>query len=73
MVEGTADERDPCAPVEVAGTVAAMLATLAPRVVRLAFDADAVANPAVARALRDAAAGIRVAGFECEVETWNAN
>lgn len=50
-----------------------ILSALAPRVVRLAFDADAVANPAVARALRDAAAGIRVAGFECEVETWNAN
>lgn len=38
--------------------------------VRLAFDRDAWTNPHVARALRDAAAGIEAAGFNLEVETW---
>lgn len=38
--------------------------------VRLAFDRDAWTNPHVARALRDAAAGIEAAGFNLEVERW---
>jgi len=47
-----------------------VLAALRPRTVRLAFDRDAWTNPHVARALRDAAAGIEAAGFNLEIETW---
>lgn len=47
-----------------------VLGALRAPTVRLAFDRDAWTNPHVARALRDAAAGIEAAGFNLEVERW---
>jgi hypothetical protein len=48
-----------------------ILKDLAPRTVRLAFDADAWTNPHVARALADAFAGLEAAGFDVEIERWH--
>jgi hypothetical protein len=47
------------------------LVSLGARSVRLAFDADAAVNPAVAGALARAARGMVAAGFELEVERWD--
>jgi hypothetical protein len=48
-----------------------VLAELAPRVVHLAFDADSMTNPMVARATEATAEAIALEGYDVLLETWD--
>jgi hypothetical protein len=49
-----------------------VLAELAPRVVHLAFDADAATNPMVARATEATAKAVALEGYDVVLESWDS-
>jgi hypothetical protein len=57
--------------VSAAARAIPTLTNLGAKTVRLAFDADAATNKAVARSLAKAVRGFVVAGFDLELERWN--